>query len=121
MIELANPSAEQAVAPVAATPVSPPAVAGRIQSIDVLRGFDMFWISGGEHFFHALARATGWASAIFLAHELSHSRWEGFTFYDFIQPLFLFITGITLPLMITRRLARGETRWDVFRRLLVRT
>src|SRR5438067_9045718 len=95
-------------------------VTERVQSIDVLRGFDMFWISGGEHFFHALARATGWAGAIFLAHELSHSRWEGFTFYDLIQPLFLFITGLTLPLMITRRLGRGETHADVFRRLLTR-
>ncbi len=92
----------------------------RVQSIDVLRGFDMFWISGGEHFFHALAKATGWATAIVLARQLSHSQWEGFTFYDLIQPLFLFITGLTLPLMITRRLGRGETRADVFRRLLWR-
>src|SRR5260221_7341366 len=103
---------------------SPPAhtpVAERIQSIDVLRGFDMFWISGGEHFFLALAKATGWAGAIFLAGQLSHSKWAGFTFYDLIQPLFLFITGLTLPLAVGRRLARGQTRWEVFRRLLSRT
>jgi predicted acyltransferase len=111
----------------APAPVSPPPAVGhtpadeRIQSIDVLRGFDMFWISGGEHFFHALAKATGWASAIFLAHQLEHTRWEGFTFYDLIQPLFLFITGLTLPLAVGRRLSRGQTRWEVFRRLLSRT
>jgi len=92
----------------------------RIQSIDVLRGFDMFWISGGEHLFHALAEATGWAAAIVISHQLSHSRWAGFTFYDLIQPLFLFITGLTLPLVVGRRLARGHTRWEVFRRLLSR-
>ena len=93
----------------------------RVQSIDVLRGFDMFWISGGDHFFHALAVATGWAWAIVFARQLSHSDWAGFTFYDLIQPLFLFITGITLPLSVGRRLARGQTRWEIFRRLLSRT
>lgn len=105
---------------VAAAPTPHTSVTERIQSIDVLRGFDMFWISGGEHFFHALAKATGWAGAIFLAGQLSHSRWEGFTFYDLIQPLFLFITGMTLPLSVGRRLLRGQTRWDVFRRLFSR-
>jgi predicted acyltransferase len=93
----------------------------RLQSVDILRGFDMFWISGGDHFFHALAAAAGWAWAIMLSKQLSHSQWAGFRFYDLIQPLFLFITGITLPLSVGRRLARGQTRWEVFRRLLTRT
>jgi predicted acyltransferase len=52
--------------------------------------------------------------------QLSHSDWVGFTFYDLIQPLFLFITGITLPLSVGRRLARGQTRWEIFRRLSIR-
>ncbi len=112
---VAVPTAAPAALPTAHTPPTE-----RIQSVDVLRGFDMFWISGGEHFFHALAKATGWAGAILLASQLSHSKWTGFTFYDLIQPLFLFITGITLPLAVGRRLARGQTRWEVFRRLASR-
>ncbi len=88
--------------------------------MDVLRGFDMFWISGGDHLFHALAVATGWSWVVFLSHQLRHSSWAGFTFYDLIQPLFLFITGMTLPLSVGRRLARGQTRWEVFQRLLTR-
>ena len=27
----------------------------RLVSLDALRGFDMFWIIGGEHIIHALA------------------------------------------------------------------
>jgi predicted acyltransferase len=92
----------------------------RVQSVDVLRGFDMFWISGGDHLFHALAIATSWSWVVYLSHQLRHSSWAGFTFYDLIQPLFLFITGMTLPLSVGRRLARGQTRWEVFRRLLTR-
>lgn len=91
-----------------------------MQSIDILRGFDMFWISGGEAFFHALALATGWTSAVWFGGQLSHSRWEGMTFYDLIQPLFLFITGLTLPMSVGRRLARGQSRWEVFKRMAVR-
>src|ERR1700690_2471654 len=63
----------------------------RLQSIDALRGFDMFWISGGGEFFHALALATSWTGAIALARQFEHSAWAGCTFYDLIQPLFLFI------------------------------
>ena len=96
------------------------AASERLQSVDILRGFDMFWISGGDHFFHALAIATGWSWAVFTASQLRHSSWAGFTFYDLIQPLFLFITGITLPLSVGRRLARGQTRWEIARHLLIR-
>jgi len=32
----------------------------RIQSLDILRGFDMFWIMGGEGVFIGLASLTGW-------------------------------------------------------------
>lgn len=94
--------------------------AERVQSVDILRGFDMFWISGADHFFHALAVAVAWTWAAFCARQLHHSQWEGFTFYDLIQPLFLFITGITLPLSVGRRLKQGQSRWDIFRRLLSR-
>ena len=92
----------------------------RMQSIDILRGFDMFWISGGEAFFHALALATGWTTAVWFAGQLTHTRWEGMTFYDLIQPLFLFITGLTLPMSVGRRLARGQSRWEVFKRMALR-
>jgi predicted acyltransferase len=92
----------------------------RVRSVDVLRGFDMFWISGGDHLFHALATAMGWTWAVIFAHQLEHTPWIGFTCYDLIQPLFLFITGITLPLAVGRRLACGQTRWQITRRLLTR-
>lgn len=89
----------------------------RMVSVDLLRGFDMFWISGGEGIFHALAKATGWAWAAAMAKELTHVKWEGFNFYDLIFPLFLFISGVTLPLVIEKRLARGEGRGRIMLRL----
>jgi hypothetical protein len=32
----------------------------RLYSLDALRGFDMFWIMGGEGIFIGLASLTGW-------------------------------------------------------------
>ena len=32
----------------------------RLYSLDALRGFDMFWIMGGEAIFAGLATLTGW-------------------------------------------------------------
>jgi predicted acyltransferase len=82
----------------------------RLVSLDALRGFDMFWIVGGEGIIHALAELTGWSLAIWASHELEHVAWNGFVFYDMIFPLFLFIAGVAMPFSLTRRLERGDDR-----------
>ena len=56
----------------------------RLYSLDALRGFDMFWIMGGEDIFHTLSKSTGspfWGA---IANELTHPEWNGFHFYDLI-------------------------------------
>src|SRR4051812_37387045 len=69
----------------------------RLLSLDALRGFDMFWIMSGEQIAHTLANTTHWAPAVWLSGQLHHTVWNGFTFYDMIFPLFLFIAGVSLP------------------------
>ncbi|MBP8304498.1 MAG: DUF5009 domain-containing protein, partial [Phycisphaerae bacterium] len=71
----------------------------RLLSLDALRGFDMFWIIGGDRLFHALAEYTDWGPLRTLSQvQLEHVVWEGFRAYDLIFPLFLFLSGVTLPL-----------------------
>ncbi|MBY6186344.1 DUF5009 domain-containing protein [Marinobacter hydrocarbonoclasticus] len=70
----------------------------RLQALDALRGFDMFWIIGGEKLFAALLLLTGWPFWQLAANEMLHSRWHGFTFYDLIFPLFIFLSGVTIGL-----------------------
>src|SRR5262245_5077367 len=60
----------------------------RLMSLDALRGFDMFWIMGGENIVHALAALTGWQAAEWGSKQLRHVEWDGFVFYDMIFPLF---------------------------------
>lgn len=76
----------------------------RLQSLDALRGFDMFWIMSGEHIIHALAKATKWAPIMWMSAQLNHTDWNGFTFYDMIFPLFLFIAGVTMPLSLQKKM-----------------
>ncbi|WP_323847071.1 transmembrane glucosamine N-acetyltransferase NagX [Microbulbifer magnicolonia] len=68
----------------------------RLASVDALRGFDMFWIIGGEALFLPLLTLTGWSIFSFGHTQMQHSEWHGFRFYDLIFPLFIFLSGVTL-------------------------
>lgn len=98
-------------------PVKPP----RIMSVDALRGFDMFWIIGGQEFFTALAALLCFSGGVpgWLAYHLEHVEWTGFAAWDLIMPLFLFVSGVSIPFALV--LKTGETRdWKVFYRRLAR-
>lgn len=95
---------------------------GRLQSIDALRGFDMFWIVGGAELFRATGKWLGAPEE--LIKQFSHVKWEGFRFYDLIFPLFLFIVGVVLPFSLAKYTDTEEGRSNarlVYRRIVVRT
>src|SRR6187431_151414 len=84
----------------------------RLVSLDVLRGFDMFWILGVEELAVALGRACDQKWAQDVAYQLDHAQWEGFHFLDLIFPLFVFISGVSLVFSLSRSLetkSRGAT------------
>ena len=92
----------------------------RLMSLDALRGFDMFWIIGGESVAHAAAKLTGWAWLVWLSGQLEHPEWHGFTFYDLIFPLFLFMAGVSMPFSFEKRLGQGDTTQQLHRHVVVR-
>ena len=92
----------------------------RLLSLDALRGFDMFWIIGGEDILHVLAKTTGWTGAIFMAEQFTHVEWNGFRPYDLIFPLFLFMAGVSAPFSLAGRLERGENRNPIVRKIVQR-
>jgi predicted acyltransferase len=104
----------------------------RLLSLDALRGFDMFWIVCGEYIFHGLAGAIKQKHAlaqnpvdyqiattdglslvekllIGVSNQLHHSVWNGFTFYDLIFPLFIFIAGVSMPYSIGSQLRNASS------------
>ncbi|MBM4001951.1 MAG: DUF5009 domain-containing protein [Planctomycetes bacterium] len=94
--------------PASADPLATPAGASeRVGSIDALRGFDMFWIMGGDLLAKAvLAKAESIEGARSfsenLALQFDHEPWEGFRFYDLIYPLFLFLVGCVIPYSLSK-------------------
>jgi len=75
-----------------------PSSGKRLLSLDALRGFDMFWIIGGQSLFPALFALTGWGFWKVCQAQAEHAEWHGFTFEDLIFPLFIFLSGVTLGL-----------------------
>jgi predicted acyltransferase len=100
--------------------VDQPLATQRLQSLDALRGFDMFWIMGGERIVDAAAVLTSWAWLIWLSKQLEHPEWHGFAFYDLIFPLFIFMAGVSMPFSFEKRLERGDTRAQLYRHIIVR-
>src|SRR5665647_1577432 len=85
------------------TKKSEPKQPERLQSLDVLRGFDMLWIIGGGSLIVALAETTKWGWLQVIAEQMEHVPWAGFHFEDLIFPLFMFISGVAIPYAITAK------------------
>jgi len=92
----------------------------RLYSLDALRGFDMFWIAGGEEIFHVMAKATNSPFWKALSDQFEHPDWNGFHFYDLIFPLFLFIAGVATPYSVGRELEKGTPRQQLLLRVIRR-
>ena len=95
----------------------------RLASMDALRGFDMLMISGGGAFIYLLGGKTGIDAVDAVSAQFVHPEWHGFTFYDFIFPLFLFLAGTSLSFSLTGGLAKGISRSELlsktFKRMLI--
>ena len=101
-------------------PISGPTLSPRLYSLDALRGFDMFWIMGAEEIFHNLYKVTGspfWGA---IAGQLQHPDWNGFSAYDCIFPLFLFMAGVATPYSVGRELEKGKSKNQVLLRVIKR-
>jgi len=89
-------------------------------SLDALRGFDMFWITGGEELIHGLYK--GWSNGLFgvVDGQMDHKAWAGVAFYDLIFPLFVFIVGASLVFSLSKTLEQGS-KAAALKRIFVRS
>ncbi len=92
----------------------------RLQSLDAFRGFDMFWIIGSSEIWVALAALTGWPAFEWWAVQMEHTDWHGFTFYDLIFPVFLFIAGISFPFSLANSRQKGVSTRQLYLRIFKR-
>lgn len=88
---------------------APPPRAERLASLDALRGFDMFWITGGTAILFGLGKVIHRPFFDKILVQFDHVPWQGLHFYDLIWPLFMFIMGAAIPLAVAKRRAKGES------------
>ncbi len=99
----------------------PPAASERLVSLDALRGFDMFWITGGKPLVLAIiSLIIGGEIPRWLAKLMTHPQWNGFTFWDLIFPLFLFMVGVAMPFSFAKHIGRGEPMRKLYVRIFRR-
>lgn len=74
----------------------------RLESLDALRGFDLFFLVALGPFMEALAWTTQASWLQDFMWVFRHVEWEGFSPWDLIMPLFLFMSGISMPFSLSR-------------------
>jgi predicted acyltransferase len=79
---------------------------GRLVSLDAFRGATMA--------FMILVNTAGDGRHVYW--PLQHAEWHGWTPTDVVFPSFLWIVGLAMTLSFGRRLARGDSRADLFRK-----
>src|SRR5579862_1526078 len=96
--------------------------AGRLLSLDFLRGFIMILLafeSTGlyEHLFDATKKQPV-LNNFFL--QFFHHPWNGLRFWDLIQPSFMFMAGVAMAFSLTKQKQQGFTWQHSFRKTLKR-
>lgn len=92
----------------------------RLLSLDALRGFDMLCIIGGNHVIREFARWWPTPVSETLATQFDHVPWEGLHAYDLIFPLFMYLSGIAIPLSMDGRLDRGDSKRELWKKIMLR-
>lgn len=91
----------------------------RIDAIDALRGFDMFFLTGGLALVVAGINLFYDHSPAWLLKHAAHVHWEGFAAWDLVMPLFLFIVGTAMPFSFSRRMGT-EPLWKIYLKVFKR-
>jgi predicted acyltransferase len=93
----------------------------RLISVDALRGFTMLFIIGGEGVVRSFFKVWPNYFTEKLSENMEHAAWEGYYFYDLIFPLFLFLVGLLIPVVILKRIEKGATNKELYFHIIKRT
>lgn len=74
----------------------------RLESLDILRGLDLFLLVGLEAVMHALSVAVDNPALDPLMWAFTHVDWQGLSPWDIVMPLFMFMSGVTIPFSLSR-------------------
>ena len=89
----------------------------RLYALDLLRGLDMFLLTVVGPFFAALNAVAPLPAGVM--GQFRHN-WGGFTLWDLIMPLFIFMCGAAVPFALPKRMEGGRAGWRYWRHVIAR-
>lgn len=95
----------------------------RLISLDILRGLDLWFLLMAGPLLHCISRLTPPADGIWhmIECQMDHAVWTGFTAWDIIMPLFMFMSGITIPFSMSRYKGAASPGKGFYTKLLKRS
>ena len=89
----------------------------RLESLDALRGFDLFCLVALSDLLEELHEVIDklWMSKVM--ENFTHKPWEGFSAWDLVMPLFMFMAGVAIPYSLSAQKEQGVVNKRVYWRL----
>ncbi|MDH8701559.1 putative acyltransferase [Dysgonomonadaceae bacterium PH5-43] len=91
----------------------------RLESLDILRGLDLFMIVALEGIMHPLSNAVDKSWFHSFMWNFTHVHWEGFSPWDLIMPLFMFMAGVSMPFALSKY-RNSSDKNAVYKRIIKR-
>jgi len=95
----------------------------RLESLDILRGFDLFMLTAFGPVLYAF-KSTGsydWLQPLY--DQTNHVQWQGFACWDLIMPLFMFMAGVSIPFAFAKYKEQNQSKsriyWRIIKRVII--
>lgn len=98
------------------------ATSTRLQSLDILRGLDMFLLVFLQPVLWSMGEAVHAEWFQDVLYHFDHEVWDGFRFWDIIMPLFMFMCGVSMPFSFSKysgTAARGRLWGRILKRVVI--
>jgi predicted acyltransferase len=106
--------------PMATTQTTTP-IAGRLLSLDFLRGFIMVLLAiESTGLYDYLNEHTQGKPIHHFTNQFTHHPWHGLHFWDLVQPAFMFMAGVAMAFSLNKQWANGVTWGQSFKKTLKR-
>ena len=98
-------------------------IQSRLLSLDFFRGLTMFLlIIEFTYLFDSLVSPELKGTLIYsIGTQFHHHPWNGLRFWDLIQPFFMFIVGVAMPLSFSKRTSKGESYNSILKHIATRS
>lgn len=91
----------------------------RLQSLDILRGADLFLLGIFQPLFMAFARSSEIPFVKNATVHFTHVSWEGFALWDMVMPLFMFMAGTSMPFSMSKYATPAAFYGKMTKRVLI--